>query len=167
MTQTYPLPETKLRVGLDVQDALSGYKGRLTTVNYRLSGTIQGGVQPPAAEGAEKLPEVYFIDHESLDIIGDGVAARATPPGDPLVKLGWKVKDRTSGFVGIVDQIIVCFNGCIMLMLTGPLNKDGKPTHHYIDHKLVEKLDAGVSEDSAKPTPRAATGCSTERAPRF
>lgn len=164
---TYPLQPTKLRVGQDVEDVLSGYKGRVTSIVHRLSGTIQAGVQPVAAEGAEKMPEVYYIDHEGLDVIGEGASGRATLPGDPLVKLGWKVRDRVTGFTGMVEQIIVCFNGCIMLLLTGPHNKEGKPTHHYIDHKMVVKVDAGVSEDAEVPVKRAATGCLTEPGVRF
>lgn len=161
----FTLTPIAFSVGEDAKDVLTGLEGRIQSIVYHLSGTVQCHVQPLVVAGAEKMAEGYYIDHEALESMGDGVKAKATPCGDPLVKLGWKCKDRISGFEGIVDRIILCFNGCIMVILTGKPNGDGKVTHHHTDHKHVERKGDGLSVDATKPVARAATGCMTTRAP--
>ena len=161
----FTLPPVAFTPGEDVRDDLSGLEGRVHGINYHLSGCIQCMVQPLAKAEDGKMAEAYYIDHESLSSVGEGIKARCTPPGDPLVKLGWEVKDRVSGFSGIVDRILISFNGCINLMLTGKPGKDGKVVHHIVDHKQVERISGGVSEDAKKPVERARTGSISTRAP--
>lgn len=161
----FTLPPAAFTPGEDVRDDLSGLEGRVHAINYHLSGCIQCIIQPLVKADAEKMADAFYIDHESLQSVGAGIKDRAKPAGDPLVKLGWEVKDRVSGFTGVVDRIIVSFNGCINLLLTGKPGKDGKVVHHLVDHKQVERIGAGVSGDAKKPVVRAETGSISTRAP--
>ena len=60
-----------------------------------------------------------------------------------MILLGQKVKDKVSGFEGIVLVITEAIGCCKQIGIQGPLDKDGMPSKVvYIDEPQLEVVDA-------------------------
>ena len=55
--------------------------------------------------------------------------------------LGFKAKDRVTGYVGVVSSISFDLYGCVCAVLTPATDKDGKTGDgHWFDVKRLQKL---------------------------
>lgn len=55
--------------------------------------------------------------------------------------LGMKVKDRVTGFTGIVESVSFDLYGCVQVVLRPAVSKEGKPGEgHWFDAKRIEVL---------------------------
>ena len=62
-----------------------------------------------------------------------------------MIKLGDKVKDRITGFTGVVTAISTFLNGCVRMSIQGIALKDGLPTvSEWIDEAQLKLVKAGV-----------------------
>lgn len=72
-----------------------------------------------------------------------------------MAKLGFKARDRVTGFQGVVTTVSFDLYGCVQVILNPGLDKDGKPQDlGWYDIKRLEILsEAPVMEvpDFAKP----------------
>lgn len=146
-----------IKLGTKVRDLASGLTGYAICFTETLSGMRQYGVQPYKEDGAE-IASAYTVDLELIEIIDEGISARATEPDTTKVQLGHKVEDEITGVKGHVTQISTWLNGCVHVAIQP--KGDGKKLVEcvWVDHKRVIIKDAGVSEESKKPAPRALTG---------
>lgn len=72
-------------------------------------------------------------------------------------ELGDRVKDRVSGFVGIVTTRTEHLNGCRQYGINPPIGKDGKMLEGYnIDGEQLDLIDKGLNK--SKPIIKKATG---------
>lgn len=56
--------------------------------------------------------------------------------------LGFKVRDRITGFVGIGASVCFDVYGCIQTCISPPMNKEGKLDHgQWFDNNRLELLD--------------------------
>jgi len=68
--------------------------------------------------------------------------------------LGKKVRDKVTGFVGVVIARTEWLNGCLRYNVQGPIDKDGKiPESEYIDGDQLE-----VIEERQQPVSATAVG---------
>ena len=59
-----------------------------------------------------------------------------------MIKLGSKVKDKVTGFMGIATARVNYLNGCIQYCIEPRVDKDGKKSKdHYIDEGQLAVLD--------------------------
>jgi len=74
------------------------------------------------------------------------------------IKLGDKVKDRVSGFIGIVTERIECLNGCLRYGLHETVVKGQKNEFRTIeiDQQQAEKVNDGINKKT--PTKKTGTG---------
>lgn len=57
--------------------------------------------------------------------------------------LGCKVRDLVSGFQGIASTVAFDLYGCVQVVVTPEVNKDGKPEDgRWFDHKRLKVLNA-------------------------
>jgi hypothetical protein len=71
-------------------------------------------------------------------------------------KLGDRVKDRVTGYTGIVTSQIKHLNGCHQYGVSAPIDDQGKMVDGYnIDEAQLEPVDDGLNE---KPVPQTPTG---------
>jgi hypothetical protein len=77
---------------------------------------------------------------------------------EPVFELGDKVRDRVTGYAGVVTARIEYISGCVHVSLQAPADKDNKvPDALYVDENrcdLVEKakpLTAGPVGGPASP----------------
>ena len=153
--KTYPLPAPKVPMGSEARDAISGISGIITSVFYKLSGSVMLGLQPKG--DGEKMPEAWTVDEQIIELVEGGRTIPALDPGAPLIALGHSVEDRVTKFKGTVTAIVVHINGCISGVVTAPgLTKDGGLIEEYFDQKRLKVTGVGVSAEAA-PTKRAAT----------
>jgi len=57
-----------------------------------------------------------------------------------IALLGFKAKDKVTGFRGVITTISFDLFGCIQAVLTPPADKDGVVTGHYFDMTRLEIL---------------------------
>jgi hypothetical protein len=72
------------------------------------------------------------------------------------IKLGYKVRDRVSGFEGIVTARLEYLNGCVQFCVMPKVGKDGKVDGIYFDSQQLEVLGEGLVVEPKKtggPTP--------------
>lgn len=88
-----------------------------------------------------------------------------------MANLGDKVKDKVTGFTGVVMCRSVFLNGCVRLTVQAQkLDKDNKTIEQYFDEPQVDVVSVGVV--SALPeynvkAPRATGGGPQQPTPRW
>jgi hypothetical protein len=60
---------------------------------------------------------------------------------------GIRLKDRVTGFVGIVDQRLEMLNGCLRYSITGTTNEKGEYQGYYVDEAQLEYVDEGLQKN--------------------
>lgn len=61
------------------------------------------------------------------------------------VELGDKVRDKVSGWEGVVTQYAKCLTGCDRVLIQGPVTKDGKIGEgYYVDAFACEVIKKGA-----------------------
>lgn len=68
-----------------------------------------------------------------------------------MIELGDKVKDKITGFEGIVDATTRFLSGCVRVLVVSPKLKDGSPVDHWFDEdrlELVSKSNLTKKEET-------------------
>jgi hypothetical protein len=74
-----------------------------------------------------------------------------------LHPLGCRVRDRVTGYTGIVDGVMECLNGCIRYSVQPAVKEDGtKQEGWWIDQGQIEFVDTGINMQ--KPVTKTKTG---------
>ncbi len=68
------------------------------------------------------------------------------------IKLGDKVKDKITGFEGIVIARIEYLNGCIQYGVKARVKEAALKEAEYIDEGQIERLGPGINKPEPKPT---------------
>lgn len=64
---------------------------------------------------------------------------------DEMIELGDRVRDKITGFEGIVTASVVYLNGCVQFCVYPSVDKDGKTQDfHYIDEGQLFVVEKGV-----------------------
>ena len=71
-----------------------------------------------------------------------------------MLKLGQKVKDRISGFSGVLSARSEFLNGCVRLQLTPDRLHEGK----LIEAEWFDETQVDVLEDTPAPEPKTRPG---------
>lgn len=67
--------------------------------------------------------------------------------------LGKEVKDKVSGFKGIVVCITTWLNGCVRVNIQPKIDKAGKyPENQCFDIEQVEEVGLGITKKRKEPT---------------
>lgn len=69
-----------------------------------------------------------------------------------MVNLGSRVRDTISGFEGIATGRTVYLNGCVSVLIEGPMVGKDRP-EQWIDEQRLEVIE----QDAFQPSPSAAT----------
>lgn len=57
------------------------------------------------------------------------------------VELGWKVKDKVTGFTGVVTAVTLFLNGCRRVCIQPAVGKDGKmPSDGWFDEPQLDRV---------------------------
>ena len=85
--------------------------------------------------------------------------ATIKPEINALALMGKTVKDRITGYEGVVEVLSFWLTGCVNAGIRGKLDKDGKvPELEYFDTKRLECQEAKKvtmdEENPGGPTPR-------------
>lgn len=72
----------KIKLGQEVEDVVTGFKGIATSRTIYMRGCDRYSVSPPAKDGV--LPEQEAFDEPDLRVVGDGVYVKPEEkPGGP------------------------------------------------------------------------------------
>lgn len=75
----------EIKLGMKVKDTVSGLTGIAVARTEWLNGCTRYSIQPPIDKDL-KVPDNYCVDEQQLEIIEDGITAKAKPkkgPGGP------------------------------------------------------------------------------------
>jgi hypothetical protein len=129
-----------IKLGSLVKDATTGFSGIAVNRAEYLSGTVQYGISAPQDD--KGLCRHEYVDEQALDIIGEGVQHRTTPPsGDDTIKLGDHMRCKVTGFEGVATLRSTNFNGCIQYALQGKAKDNVIPDAQYFDYKYLEPVE--------------------------
>lgn len=145
-----------IKLGSLVRDAITGFSGIAIQRLEQLNGNIQIAIQPQIEEGQDnKYPEAMFIDHHTVDVIGEGVVARAVDELPRSIKLGDEVTDKISGHKGIATEAATYINGCTSYWVEpkgGLLGGEAKPGRWLNEVRLeVSGKKVEVKQPEAAP----------------
>lgn len=155
-----------IALGSKVRDKITGFEGVATSRHFGMAGELQIGVQPPVAK--DKLsehPEGIVIDEATIEVIGAGESALATPVTETKIKLGEMVEDNVTGFRGIATTRSEFMNGCVFFSVQGKAVKkgDAPPKWQRFEHFRLKKVGAGISASLPKPVKAAAKAAPVKR----
>lgn len=148
----------KLKLGQTMRDLTTGFTGVAINRTAFLNGTIQYNLQPRAVDG--KYPDAISIDENLLEVVDEGVSAKATPSTftSPVV-LGNTVRCVITGIIGIADLKSDYLNGCSQFQIAH--KGEGAESHvnllSWFDQCRLEVVDQGIVGKLVKP-PKAADG---------
>lgn len=83
------MAETKVKLGQEVRDKVTGYQGIAVSVVEFLYGCRRIGIQAKPKKGEDKPPEVELFDEPQLEIVSQGILPEPKPKaphGDPAFK---------------------------------------------------------------------------------
>jgi hypothetical protein len=76
-----------------------------------------------------------------------------------MVRLGDRVKDQISGLVGIATGRAEYLYGCVRVVVSPTVEKDGKPVEgSWFDEEQLILIEAGALLPKSKPEPAISTG---------
>lgn len=144
----------ELRLGNMARDASTGFTGRLIQKSVETNGNVRFSIQPLAKEDGT-IPEGWFIDLHMIDFLEDGVADRVPPLQEAEFKAGDKLRDKISGFEGILTTTYWFLNGCIHYeVVSEKLTKEGATQAIHLPKERVEKVEAPAHKMAAVPQTR-------------
>lgn len=156
--------EKFIKLGSTVKCVATGLQGYAMTMTEMFNGNIRFGVQPKDADGV-KIPDSWDVDHQTLDVIDEGISARSinASPSHLRIKVGERVRDTLSSFEGIVSSKTTHFNGCVYCTVIPQVKEKAllneAPTGSYIPVERLVKVDEGVMAMREKAsTPELRTG---------
>lgn len=119
----------EIKLGTKVKDAITGFEGVAVCRAEWLGGNIRIGVASTKLGGSKEEGE-WIRKQEWLDevqLASDGVVViEAIEPVKHDFKHGQRVRDKYTGYEGIIVAIDVWLNGCVRMEIQGVLDKDGK-----------------------------------------
>jgi hypothetical protein len=147
---------------------ITGFSGICTSFREELGGTVAAGIQPAcSADKTDVLPDAISLDIQTIDVIGDGVAALAKPEPDVTVKLGDKVRDTITGTEGIALARVSFINGCVFFTVQGVVGQDGKvPDQRFTPWNQLEVIPAPPPKVKRTETGGPSIRMPAARAPR-
>lgn len=146
------------RVGVELQNNI---KGRIESVHYSITGSIQYGVVPKSNYFV-KNPDVYSHDYQAVKMYPDRWFRKRLPVtnADPKYMLGQAVASRTSSKIyGYVNRISIYANGCIGYGITPfECEKIEVATTHFLFEPMIQEIniEEGIYEDAKDFTDIAA-----------
>lgn len=165
-----------IKLGSTIRDVTTGLEGYAIQKVEFIDGNVQYAVQP---QGDGKImPDAYNIDHHTLDVIDEGISARASEPIEATIKLGQEVRDTASDFEGVAMMRITYINGCIRYAVIPRINKKALMQHEvpptsFIDQGRLKVIGDGLMEKDTPQTTeikeekKRVTGGPSTRAARF
>lgn len=141
----------RISLGNTVRDAASGFTGVAIYSEHQTNGNVRFALQPKCKDGeTDKLPEIIMIDHNSLDKVDDGIAARSVPIREIKFKIGEEVRDKLSNFQGTIRQYTCYMNGCVHYLISEKISKGlfGKDKSTLMEHIVEQELLEKVGENA-------------------
>lgn len=147
----------RIPLGSTVRCAISGLVGIAAVETVQINGNVRYDVQPKSEDG-KTMPEAWTVDLQSLEIVDEGVSARASEPRKHPIKNGNKVEDLITGHEGVATDIATYMNGCVFALVVPrkgdkTLLTDAAPVGSFVPVERLKVTGEGLklaAED--KPT---------------
>jgi len=141
-----------IAIGREVRDRASGFVGMITARHDMINGCTHWSIRPKV-DAKNEMAKQWRMDGFTLEVTGPGMTDELPAEDtDVLIGLGDQVRDRISGFIGVVTEKYVSMNGCVEFLVTGKLDRDGRPVEVYLGHKHLVRYVDGVAEKSSGPS---------------
>lgn len=156
---TLPTHPDDIKMGFEMIEAVSKFRGKVIARNEQLAGNIQFGLQPEVK--GEAMPDAHYFDWHCLGIVGPGISARLATPATSGLRLGEAVKDVLSGFSGLITERITFQNGCIFFVVQPKMpwwrrlwgDPGSYPESRMFERQRLRRTGPGLSEMADEPKP--------------
>lgn len=145
------------KLGYTARDKVSGVEGIITSLSELYNGCLQFGIQP-VGDG-KTVPDSWSFDVQQVEVLEHILPQTWCNSHGPA--LGDKVKDKTTGEVGVVSRKYYTLNGCVSALVDIPGNYFKAPREVW---NLVEKLT--VLESAYFSSVEKPTGAASTRTPK-
>lgn len=151
----------QIKLGSVVRDRISGFTGVAVSRTSWLHGCIRIAVSPQKLDKDGKRIDSYVYDEPQLEVIS--ASESVTEKSDsPEIKLGSEVRDRISGFAGVVTSRTTFLHSCARISVSSQeVDKEGKHIDGYAFdepqlevtgmHESIEAEAEEVAEEVKKP----------------
>ena len=143
-----------IELGEEVKCIVTGMTGTVTQRVEKFNGSIQFAVQGRSEDG-RTVTDAMILDHQYLEVTGDGVKHKAVTPVATSIQLGQRVRDKASDFTGMAMEKSIFLNGCVYFWVIpkSQQNKEGvAPVGTYISAERLEVVDQGLLSSAQKPS---------------
>ena len=114
------MKEVEIKLGYDVEDTVTGYKGRVITIDTNLNRATQASVQPPVDKDG-KIPDPETFDLCRLKILSKKHGIDHPNP-EPMYAMGQEVVDPISTMKGKIICHGIHINGCSLVAVQAKFN---------------------------------------------
>jgi len=129
---------TTFALGQELIDDLTGFCGYAYQLLYQDNGNLRISLQPKS-NSPSKLEEAISFDIHTLSIVSGGYSDRIPPVTPFKYMFGDRVKDRLTGFNGIIVCRAYFINGCAFYeVVSEKLDKDQRPVCSWIPERYIE-----------------------------
>ena len=132
---------TAIKLGMRVRDAVTGIEGITDAIAATLHGNRRICICPPMKD--DKIVDSVWVDEVGVEILDPiALTAKAVPLAHVGTdRLGEAVRDRVSGFAGIIVDAVFSMNGCVQHGVQGKYDKPGtEPLTCYFDSGRLDKI---------------------------
>lgn len=134
-----------------VRDKVTGITGTVFATAVNLYNTDQVTIQPASQDGVTRPDHIGFDVGPNIEVVEKGSIKPATM-GPLELKLGDEVKDRITGFKGVVVIIGTWLDGCYRVAVQPKgLDKNGKPMESswFENQRLKVRWKPSLKRDSS------------------
>jgi len=160
------MSKERIELGDIAKETVTGFTGIVVARTIWLSNCDQLTIQPQGLDKEGKPHQTRTFDEPRVVFVKKGKVP-TVPCGPPNCEVGDEVRDGLTGLVGIVTQVSIWNEGCIIVSVQPQGLKDGQPlpSASFDDRKLVVTKKAKVKlEPKPSPVPAKTGGPRAEPA---
>lgn len=155
-----------IKLGYEVEDSISGFRGIVTTIGYHVSGCTRFGVRPVGEGPSDRRGEEEFFYEAQLEINDketDYVSAGEESMAEVDFELGERVQDTITGIEGYVAVINYELWNCPKIGYQS--SSDNESNFEWSDAPRLESVNegfAGEFNSIQESTIEAESGCTVD-----
>lgn len=148
-----------VELGDKVRDVVTGFEGVVASWQKHMHGCDRLVVDPTKLGDDDKPLDGWVLDIMRLTLVEKGILAAIPYPTEwDKLTLGAVVKDRVTGFQGLISVIEITVSGVVMMGVDpAKVDKDGQPAKSAFFHagrlELVEEKPVPVAPEAPKVKP--------------
>jgi hypothetical protein len=140
--------------GFLARNIITGFTGITYGYNKNIAGCEFYAVRPQSLEDNTKESDGRWVEVDYIEIVNQGIVEKLsdskfnTPLDKPKFKLGQKLKDRVTGYIGIAVGYTIYASGDFQYAIKKQVHGNSKKLEdaEYFDESRLVLVDEGILE---------------------